>query len=267
MNRLVAPVAIACLFAVAACGSSNSGKSGNANCTPAKNPQFAKIQGIRSPGGVPSPAGNGPTTPGSVNVPTVGNDTANTDCDPAQPGNLGDNPTVPNMPNQPNNPTAPGTGAPRTPTLNTGNINGRWEFSSEFCEDGTQSPDMQATMQMMLNGNFNHSLTINNSTVDEYFWTRMEVNGNSEESMMCTLMRKSTLTRTGNTFKMSRPSASFDDAGGTVTCNLKPVPAETVDNMRIVAQGSAMVIEILNSKECNGKSRLQLYTNQPGNRN
>jgi hypothetical protein len=266
MNRLVAPVAIACLFAVAACGSSNSGKSGNANCTPAKNPAFTHIQGIRAPG-VPAPAGNGSATPGSVNMPNNGNDTADNTCDPAQPGNLGNNPTGPNMPNQPNNPTAPGTGAPRTPALNTGNINGRWEFASEFCEDGTQSPDMQATMQMMLSGNFNHSLTINNSTVDEYFWTRLEVDGNADNTMMCTLMRKSNLTRTGNTFKLARPAANFDDAGGTTPCNLKPVPAETVDNIRIVAQSGSMVVEILNSKECNGKSHLQLYSLRPVNGN
>lgn len=259
MASKLIPLAFSVLF-VAACGSSNSGKSEN-NCNQGTAPQAGNMQGIRVPS---APSTPGTSAPGTPTNPSLGQDAPANTCAPTQPGNLGETPTapgVPNLPNAPQQPTAPNAGNPRTPApaLNIGNINGRWELSSDFCEDGTMSPDMQKLFQMMLNGDFNQSMTIKDSTVDEYSWVRFEIDPDTNNTMMCTLMRKSTLTRTGNEFRISRPAASFEDAGGLTPCNLQPVAAQTSDNLRISAQGGVLVVEIPSSKECNGKSRIQFY--------
>lgn len=258
MARLFVPAAVASVIVVAACGSSNSGKSSKVECNPATNPQFLNLQGIRVPGGAPSTPGN-TNTPGTPTAPNTGADTAANECEPTQPGNLGNTPNTPNVPSQPG---LPNTGTPRGPALNVGNINGRWELNSDFCEDGTQSPGMQRVFQMMLSGDFNQSLTISDTSIDEFSWSRFEIDADTNNTMMCTLMRKSSLTRGATGFRISRPSARFTDAGGLTPCNLQPLAAETIENVRLTAQGGSLIVELPKSQECNGKSRVQLYSGQ-----
>ncbi|MBM3381165.1 MAG: hypothetical protein FJY29_01860 [Betaproteobacteria bacterium] len=261
MARILVPVALAGLFVVASCGSSSSGKSENPQCTPANN---GNLQGIRVPGTAPAPTTNPmPTTPG------MDADTANAaGCEPAQGGNLGNAPTAPNVPGAPNtpnfptNPNQPGMNNgsnTRTPAI-VGNVNGRWELSSDFCEDGTQSPEMQQMFQMLINGNFNHQMVITETSIEEFTWFKVEVDPGNNDSMMCTLMRKSPIAKSTSGVRIGRPAANYDDAGGLTPCNVKPAAAETIENVKLIAQGGSLVVEFPNSRQCNGKSRLQLFS-------
>jgi hypothetical protein len=206
-----------------------------------------------------------------ANTPAMDADTPDTDgCEPGQGGNLGNVPTAPNVPGAPNTPNFPtnpnqpgmnngGNTSPRTPAI-VGNINGRWELNSDFCEDGTQSPDMQRIFQMLISGNFNHQMVITENSIEEFTWFKMEIDVDNNDSMMCAMVRKSPIAKLANGVRISRPAAKYDDAGGLTPCNAQPVAAETIDNVKLIAQGGSLVVEYPNSRQCNGKSRLQLFS-------
>jgi hypothetical protein len=165
----------------------------------------------------------------------------------------------PNFPTNPNQPGMNNGGNTRTPAI-VGNVNGRWELNSDFCEDGTQSPEMQQVFQMLVNGNFNLQMVISETSIEEFTWFKVEIDPGNNDSMMCTLMRKSPITKSANGVRISRPAANYDDAGGLTTCNAKPAVAETIDNVKLIAQGGSLVVEFPNSRQCNGKARLQLFS-------
>ena len=272
MANQLFPFALAALIFTSACGSSNSSKSDKSNCTPTNGNDTSKLVGIRLPSSAPTTPVNPGPSPISAAPKNETEPTSNS-CDTPQAGNLSDTPNaglpnntrapnIPVPPTGPQGPSSPGVGGarPSQPSLNVGNINGRWEFASEFCEDGTQTSDMQKIFRMMLSGDFNHSLTIKDSSVDEFTWLRLTIDSASDDTMMCTLMRKSSLSRVGNEFRLAQPAASFEDAGGLTPCNLQSVPAQTIEKMRISSQGGVLIIETLNSKECSGKSRVKMYS-------
>jgi|GEM_PF-682238 len=265
MNRLntgLVACGVTALF-ISACGNSNSGNSNkNAQCpTAGASAPMGNLQGIRTAGGTttnPTTGGIPGNTP-STGIPTPGADTATNNCDTAAPGNLGNTPNAPTAPRTPN--TQPNLPIPdgRGPTPSLTSLNGSWDFIDERCEDGTQSTRMQLTQRLFNEGSFYYSLNIKDNNVEEFYWIRDIIDAASNNTKMCTLMLKSTLSAAGNSFSLSRPAANFDDAGGITRCDRPSTSAEVIKNLRMIALGGTLTVETMSSPDCNGKKSLMLF--------
>lgn len=219
---------------LASCGNSEN-KSGQ-NCTP---PNATQLKGIRAPVASPST----PTTPAQPTSGQAPQTNAANECTTSPAGNLA-SPTLPS--------------APQLPSLNGSQTDGQWTLVSEMCENGVLSERMKSTAEMLRSGQFSYQLNINNSTIGEIVNVSFTIE--NAGTMMCSMRRTSTLEKAGNQLQIKSPASSFADAGGDIPCNLGAVTSETIAVRQMQVQGTSLVIELPNAAECEGQSKVQVYT-------
>lgn len=225
------------LFLTVSCGSSDN--DSNKNCT---QPADGQLKGIR----VPVTAPTSPTAPAQPNTGSNPKTNPATECVATPPANL-DRPTVPGAPSQ-------------TPDLNSSNVNGQWSLVSEICENGVLSEGMKSTAEMLRDGRFSYQLDINAAVIRES--VRVSFIIENAGTMMCSMSRTSALEKNGNELRLKSPASEFKDAGGDVACRLGSANAETVTIRQMQVQGNSLIIELPNTAECGGQSKVQIYSSQ-----